>query len=65
MVKLADKLYNLRDLERATPRGWTQERKQAYFVWAAKVLSTLLLTYLSTKSFVYRLFSGSEDQMGQ
>lgn len=38
LVKLADKLYNLRDLERATPSGWTQERKQAYFVWAAKVV---------------------------
>lgn len=24
LVKLADKLYNLRDLERNTPEGWTQ-----------------------------------------
>ena len=39
LVKLADKLYNLRDLERATPQGWTQDRKQQYFVWAAKVSS--------------------------
>ena len=37
LVKLADKLYNIRDLERATPQGWSQERKQQYFVWAAKV----------------------------
>ena len=37
LVKLADKLYNLRDLERAMPQGWSQERKQQYFVWAAKV----------------------------
>jgi len=38
LVKLADKLYNLRDLERATPQGWSPERKQEYFVWAAKVV---------------------------
>jgi len=38
LVKLADKLYNLRDLERATPPGWTKERKQEYFVWSAKVI---------------------------
>ena len=38
MVKLADKLYNLRDLERATPRGWTPERKLEYFFWSAKVI---------------------------
>lgn len=24
LVKLADKLYNLRDLERSIPRGWTE-----------------------------------------
>ena len=41
LVKLADKLYNLRDLERATPQGWTQDRKQQYFVWAAKVSSVM------------------------
>lgn len=27
LVKLADKLYNLRDLERALPFGWTEVRK--------------------------------------
>ena len=38
LVKLADKLYNLRDLERASPLGWTLERKQEYFLWSAKVV---------------------------
>ena len=41
LVKLADKLYNLRDLERETPVGWTEERKQEYFVWASKVVDGL------------------------
>lgn len=27
LVKLADKLYNLRDLERSTPSGWTEVRE--------------------------------------
>ena len=40
-MKLADKLYNLQDLERSTPVGWSQQRKQEYFVWAAKVLTEL------------------------
>ena len=31
----------MRDLERATPSGWTEERKQEYFVWAAKVTIVL------------------------
>ncbi|XP_076061734.1 metazoan SpoT homolog-1 [Oratosquilla oratoria] len=38
LVKLADKLYNLNDLERQTPIGWSEERVQEYFEWAAKVV---------------------------
>lgn len=31
LVKLADKLYNLRDLEKGVPIGWTSERVKEYF----------------------------------
>lgn len=31
LVKLADKLYNLRDLQRTTPVGWTPYRVREYF----------------------------------
>ncbi|CAM4638213.1 unnamed protein product [Caretta caretta] len=31
LVKLADKLYNLRDLNRSTPAGWSEQRVQEYF----------------------------------
>ena len=41
LVKMADKIYNLRDLQRATPTGWTTERVQEYFAWAKKVTDGL------------------------
>lgn len=41
LVKLADKLYNLRDLEKSIPKGWTTERVQEYFVWSKKVVDGL------------------------
>ncbi|XP_029431003.1 guanosine-3',5'-bis(diphosphate) 3'-pyrophosphohydrolase MESH1 isoform X2 [Rhinatrema bivittatum] len=41
LVKLADKLYNLRDLNRCTPTGWTKKRVQEYFVWASQVVKGL------------------------
>lgn len=41
LVKLADKLNNLRDLERGTPIGWTEERVQEYFEWSSKVCKGL------------------------
>lgn len=37
LVKLADKLYNLRDLQRETPKGWSEERTRLYFVWSSYV----------------------------
>ena len=41
LVKLADKLYNLRDLNRQTPVKWSAGRVQEYFEWAAKVVAGL------------------------
>ncbi|XP_061855560.1 guanosine-3',5'-bis(diphosphate) 3'-pyrophosphohydrolase MESH1 [Colius striatus] len=41
LVKLADKLYNLRDLNRCTPAGWSPQRVQEYFAWAARVVRGL------------------------
>jgi len=38
LVKLADKLYNIKDLERCLPSGWTEERRKEYYIWAAKVV---------------------------
>jgi len=38
LVKLADKICNLRDILESPPAGWSAERKQEYFDWAAKVV---------------------------
>ncbi|KAI9013314.1 hypothetical protein BC832DRAFT_528584 [Gaertneriomyces semiglobifer] len=37
LVKLADKIYNLRDLQRVAPVGWSEERVREYFTWAKRV----------------------------
>ncbi|XP_065828444.1 guanosine-3',5'-bis(diphosphate) 3'-pyrophosphohydrolase MESH1-like [Oscarella lobularis] len=41
LVKLADKLYNLRDLDRVTPVGWSEARVTQYYEWAGQVVSGL------------------------
>lgn len=38
LVKLADKLYNLRDLARRPPAGWDAARVRGYFCWAHEVV---------------------------
>ena len=41
LVKLADKISNLRDISASPPIGWSVERKQEYFDWAARVIEGL------------------------
>lgn len=41
LVKLADKLCNLRDLARTAPPGWDAARVQGYCVWAHEVVAAL------------------------
>ncbi|KAM4678491.1 guanosine-3',5'-bis(diphosphate) 3'-pyrophosphohydrolase MESH1 [Discoglossus pictus] len=56
LVKLADKLYNLRDLNRGTPQGWTEQRVQEYFKWAAKVVNGLQGTSAVLEEKLNKLF---------
>ena len=39
LVKLADKICNLRDILASPPADWPLERKRSYFDWAAKVVA--------------------------
>ncbi|CAB3773696.1 phosphohydrolase [Burkholderia sp. MSh2] len=41
LVKLADKICNLRDIVRHPPADWPLERKQAYFDWAKSVVDPM------------------------
>ena len=38
LVKLADKIANLRDIIASPPSDWTLERKREYFDWAKRVV---------------------------
>ena len=41
LVKLADKIANLRDVASAPPAGWPLQRRQEYFDWARQVVDRL------------------------
>jgi guanosine-3',5'-bis(diphosphate) 3'-pyrophosphohydrolase len=41
LVKLADKLVNLRDVADRPPAGWELARRQEYFDWAKRVIDGL------------------------
>lgn len=39
MIKIADKISNLKSILHSPPADWTSERKQTYVTWASKVVS--------------------------
>lgn len=41
LVKLADKICNLRDLAQSPPADWSEARRRDYFDWAARVVTRL------------------------
>ena len=41
LVKLADKISNLRDMASCPPAGWDVERRREYFDWAKAVIDRL------------------------
>lgn len=41
LVRMADKIYNLRDCNRVLPEGWDHKRRIEYFQWAQKVCSQI------------------------
>ncbi|MCU7906862.1 MAG: HD domain-containing protein [Candidatus Thiodiazotropha sp. (ex Epidulcina cf. delphinae)] len=45
LVKLADKIANLRDIDQSPPADWSLQRKQAYFDWAKAVIDGLRGTH--------------------
>lgn len=46
LVKLADKIANLRDIVESPPADWSSERKNDYFDWAKQVVDRLRGTNL-------------------
>lgn len=45
LVKLADKIANLRDIAVSPPAGWSMQRQQEYFDWALAVVDGLRGTH--------------------
>lgn len=59
LVKLADKLYNLRDLLVTPPVGWSASRIHGYFVWALHVVAGLRGTNAALEAELDKVFAAS------
>jgi guanosine-3',5'-bis(diphosphate) 3'-pyrophosphohydrolase len=50
LVKLADKIANVSDIDGAPPAGWSLERKREYFDWAKAVVDRLRGTHAALEA---------------
>lgn len=57
LVKLADKLYNTRDLLQDIPKGWSPEVVYGYFVWTYKVIEGLRGTNAALETELDKIFA--------
>lgn len=62
LVKLADKICNLRDLTNSPPTSWTLERRQEYFEWAKQVIDQLRGTHIELEKIFDRAYQQGVSQ---
>ncbi|XP_059486921.1 guanosine-3',5'-bis(diphosphate) 3'-pyrophosphohydrolase MESH1 [Neocloeon triangulifer] len=62
LVKLADKLYNLRDLSspNGRPQDWDDERVREYYRWARRVVEGLKGTHQGLEDKIFKLCDKGE-----
>ena len=62
LVTLADKLYNLRDLQKATPVGWSPGRVKEYFKWSKAVVDGCRKTNFNLEREIDIIFANRVSQ---
>lgn len=61
LVKLADKICNLRDILSHPPAGWPSNRKQEYFDWANNVIDGVRGTNARLETIFDRLYARQNE----
>jgi guanosine-3',5'-bis(diphosphate) 3'-pyrophosphohydrolase len=57
LVKLADKISNLRDVLDNSPADWSLERRQEYFDWAHKVIDQIRGTHTGLEALFDEIYA--------
>jgi len=56
LVKLADKISNLRDIRQNPPAEWSPQRRQEYFEWARRVVDRLRGTHAGLEALFDEIY---------
>lgn len=63
LVKLADKICNLRDIISSPPAGWTEARKREYFDWAEQVVAGIQGVNSRLEAVFYDLYKRKPEPL--
>jgi guanosine-3',5'-bis(diphosphate) 3'-pyrophosphohydrolase len=61
LVKLADKICNLRDVAKRAPASWDKKRRQEYFDWAKLVIDRLRGVHPQLETVFDAVYKGRPD----
>ena len=64
LLKLADKICNVRDITTSPPSNWSLERRQEYLLWTEKVVSGLRGVNEKLESYYDDLLRNGKQQLG-
>ena len=62
LVKIADKICNLRDVHRCPPVGWDLKRRQGYFDWAHEVVGKMRGTHAQLEALFDAVYARRPDR---
>ena len=65
LVKLADKICNLRDIVHAPPAGWSVERRRRYINWALAVVNEIRGTNADLESRFDELYAEADEYLAR
>ena len=65
LVKLADKISNLRDVHKDPPEGWSRERQIGYFNFSSKVVDGLRGAHAGLESIFDQIYQAFFEQLDQ
>ena len=64
LVKLADKISNIRDVSENPPDGWSDERRREYVEWGKKVVAGLRGANADLENYFDELVSEAKQNIG-
>lgn len=62
LVKLADKICNLRDMRSSPPAGWDLERRREYFDWCKAVIDQMQGTHEQLEAILEQAYTYKPEQ---